>query len=95
VALQRDFTLNYQRGANRFLEEQSWAYLRGAEELAALALLLDTMRTYSARRRGMTSRSYGPRRRRPIHSTRAAGCIGSLVDLQGRFNLNSLAAQPG
>ncbi|MDP5054000.1 MAG: type II secretion system protein GspK, partial [Congregibacter sp.] len=41
VALQRDFDLSYRRALNSFVAEQSWAYLRGAEELAALALRMD------------------------------------------------------
>ena len=41
VAMKSDFERVYQRGANVFLAEQSRAYLRGAEGLATLALLVD------------------------------------------------------
>ncbi len=41
VAMKSEFTLYYQRGANILISEQVYAYLRGAEELAALALTQD------------------------------------------------------
>ena len=41
VGLQRDFTLQLQRGSNSFLQEQAWVYLEGAENLAAMGLRLD------------------------------------------------------
>ena len=42
VGLQRDFTLTLQRGTHQLFSEQAWAYLIGAEELAALALQADS-----------------------------------------------------
>ena len=41
VGLQRDFSLTLQRGSNQFTEQQGWAYLRGAEALAIVALRAD------------------------------------------------------
>ena len=41
VGLQREFTLQLQRGANNFVTEQGWAYLLGAEALGIVALRLD------------------------------------------------------
>ena len=41
VAMKSEFTRFYQRGANLFLSEQAHAYLRGAEDLAGIALLAD------------------------------------------------------
>ena len=41
VGLEKEFALFYQRGANSFLAEQGDAYLRGAEELAAVVLAAD------------------------------------------------------
>ena len=38
VGLQRDFTLTLQRGTHQLFSEQAWAYLIGAEELAAVVL---------------------------------------------------------
>jgi general secretion pathway protein K len=91
VALQRDFTLDYQRAANRFLEEQSWAYLRGAEGLASVALLLD----YDADVQRDTPRDdlteLWAQEATPYALDEGGWLIGSLVDLQGRFNLNTLS----
>ena len=42
VGLQRDFTLTLQRGTHQLFSEQAWAYLIGAEELAAVALQADS-----------------------------------------------------
>ncbi len=41
VSMKGEFTRLYQRSANLFLGEQAYAYLRGAEELAGIALLAD------------------------------------------------------
>ena len=41
VAMKSEFQRFYQRAANVMLAEQAYAYLLGAEELAATALLLD------------------------------------------------------
>ena len=41
VAMKSDFERVYQRGSNLFVAEQARAYLRGAEGLATLALLID------------------------------------------------------
>ena len=40
VSMKSDFMRLYQRTANILVAEQAYAYLRGAEELAGLALLL-------------------------------------------------------
>ena len=42
VGLQRDFTLTLQRGTHQLFSEQAWAYLMGAEGLAAMALQADS-----------------------------------------------------
>ena len=41
VAMKSDFERFFQRSANILLDEQAQAYLRGAEELAALVLIRD------------------------------------------------------
>jgi general secretion pathway protein K len=94
VALQRDFTRVYQRGSNRFLEEQGWAYLRGAEELAALALQVDfdSDAGRDAPRDDLTE--IWAQEATPYALDEGGWMLGELADLQGRFNLNSLAAQP-
>jgi general secretion pathway protein K len=95
VAMQRDFDLNYRRGANSFIAQQSWSYLRGAEELAALALQLDHDADLSREtpRDDLTEVWAQPSAPYPLDE--GGWLYGNLEDLQGRFNLNSLAAQPG
>lgn len=94
VALQRDFDLSYRRGLNSFVTEQSFSYLRGAEELAALALTLD----YDADLAGESPRDdlneIWAQQATPYALDEGGWMFGSLEDLQGRFNLNSLGAPP-
>ena len=45
VGLQRDFTMTLQRGTHQLFSEQAWAYLIGAEELAAVELEAATRAT--------------------------------------------------
>lgn len=94
VALQRDFDLSYRRGLNSFVAEQSWSYLRGAEELASLALTLD----YDADLASETARDdlneIWAQQATPYALDEGGWMFGSLADLQGRFNLNSLGEPP-
>jgi len=92
VAMESEFNRFYQRSANILLAEQANAYLRGAEELATLALLAD----YDAQDRD------NPRddlleiwaQTPPPYALDEGGWMaGCLRDLQGRFNLNGLAAR--
>jgi general secretion pathway protein K len=92
VALQRDFTLAYQRGSNRMLEEQGWAYLRGAEELAALALQLDFDADVARDTPRDDLTEIWAQEATPYALDEGGWMVGALVDLQGRFNLNALAA---
>lgn len=96
VALQRDFTLAYQRASNRFLAEQSWSYLRGAEELATLALQIDEVRDREREAPRDDLTEVWAREATPYALEEGGWLVGSLQDLQGRFNLNSLVSQtPG
>ena len=93
VALLRDFTLSFQRASNRFFSEQSWVYLRAAEELAVIALRVDfegDQRRDEARD-DLTEIWAQPRDPYPLED--GAWLDASLEDLQGRFNLNSLVVQ--
>lgn len=94
VALQRDFDLSYRRALNSFVSEQSWAYLRGAEDLASLALKLD----YDADLASETARDdlneIWAQQATPYALDEGGWMFGSLTDLQGRFNLNSLGDPP-
>jgi general secretion pathway protein K len=90
VAMQKEFTLFYQRGSNVFLAEQAYAYLRGAEDLAAMALVLDADadQTQETPRDDLLELWAQPPT--PYTLDEGGWLMGSLEDLQGRFNLNTL-----
>ena len=94
VAMKSDFLRLYQRGANIFLAEQSQAYLRGAEGLASIALLVDydQDRTRDAPRDDLEE--IWAQAATPYPLDQGGWLSGELEDLQGRFNLNLLAEQP-
>jgi general secretion pathway protein K len=93
VAMKSEFTLFYQRGSNLFLAEQGYAYLRGAEELAALALIMDHDADQSREQPRDDLAEFWAQQATP-YPLDEGGCLtGSLQDLQGRFNLNTLADQ--
>ena len=92
VAMESEFNRFYQRSANILLAEQANAYLRGAEELATLALLAD----YDAQDRDsprddlLEIWAQAP----PPYALDEGGWMaGCLRDLQGRFNLNALLGE--
>lgn len=91
VAMKSEFTRFYQRGSNLFLAEQSYAYLRGAEDLASLALQAD----YDLDRDRETPRDdlkeIWAQPPAPYALDQGGWLTGRLIDLQGRFNLNALA----
>jgi general secretion pathway protein K len=93
VAMKSEFTLYYQRGANILLSEQVYAYLRGAEELASLALIqdydIDTARS-PARDELTEDWAQNPDEVVPYDLDGGGWLRGGLEDLQGRFNLNTL-----
>jgi general secretion pathway protein K len=95
VAMQREFTLFYQRGANSLQAEQGYAYLRGAEELATLALVLDydTDKERDIPRDDLEEIWAQPAT--PYALDEGGWLMGSLQDLQGRVNLNGLAGGVG
>lgn len=93
VGLQRDFMRAYQRGSNQFLSEQSWAYLVGAEDLAALALALDYEADNQRELRRDDLTEIWAQEAVPYALDEGGWMAGSLTDLQGLFNLNSLAGQ--
>jgi len=92
VAMQSEFTLFYQRGSNLFLAEQSHAYLRGAEELATLALVMDHDADQSREQPRDDLGEIWAQQATPYPLDEGGWLVGSLQDLQGRFNLNWLAA---
>ena len=94
VALQRDFLITYQRVSNGLLGAQSDAYLRGAEELAALALALDHDADATADQPRDTLDEVWAQQAQPYPLDEGGWLVGGLQDLQGRFNLNALGAPP-
>jgi len=94
VALQRDFDLSYRRGLNSFLAEQSWSYLRGAEELDSLALTLDYEAGLASETAREDLKEVWAQQATPYALDEGGWMFGSLADLQGRFNLNNLGEPP-
>jgi general secretion pathway protein K len=92
VAMQSEFTLFYQRGSNLFLAEQGHAYLRGAEELATLALVMDHDTDQAREQPRDDLGEIWAQQATPYPLDEGGWLVGSLQDLQGRFNLNWLAA---
>ncbi|MFK8047665.1 MAG: type II secretion system minor pseudopilin GspK [Halioglobus sp.] len=91
VAMKREFTLFYQRGSNIFVAEQGYSYLRGAEDLATLALQVDFDLD---NQRGLTRddlTEFWSADAIPYPIDRFSTVLGELEDLQGRFNLNWLS----
>jgi len=91
VAMRDDFQRFYQRNANLLLAEQLDAYLRGAEELAAVILKRDHDLDRAAERRRDTLAEDWARPSPPYSLEEGGWMRGTLEDLQGRFNLNHLA----
>lgn len=96
VAMKSDFERFFQRSANILLDEQAQAYLRGAEDLAAMVLIRDYDEDKAA---GFPRddlfeawNTNPPNEPPPPYALDGIGWMrGTLEDLQGRFNLNSLA----
>src|SRR6056297_977595 len=93
VAMQREFDLYYQRSANALVGEQAYAYLRGAEVLAAMALKLDYDTDLQRERPRDDLREIWAQPSAPYALDEGGWLLGELEDLQGRFNLNNLGGQ--
>jgi general secretion pathway protein K len=93
VAMELEFNRFYQRGANLLLAEQATAYLRGAEQLATLALLADHDADKSRERPRDDLLELWAQTPAPYTLDDGGWMVGCLRDLQGRFNLNSLATR--
>lgn len=91
VGMHRDFSRVYQQAGNSALALQSGVYLRGAEELASLALQLDYDQDSASERRRDDLEEVWARDEVPYPLDEGGWLSGYLEDLQGRFNLNSLA----
>ena len=96
VGLQRDFTLTLQRGTHQLFSEQAWAYLIGAEELAAMALQADSRADARAQVAADHLGEVWAQPPTPYPLDAGGWMSGGIEDLQGRLNLNLLAdSQPG
>lgn len=95
VAMKSEFTLFYQRGANIILAEQAYAYLRGAEDLAAMALVLDYDEDKGREQPRDDLKELWAQPSTPYTLDEGGWLMGGLEDLQGRFNLNALVDQTG
>jgi general secretion pathway protein K len=93
VAMKSEFERFYQRSVNLLFDEQAHAYLRGAEDLAALVLIMD----YDEDKEKGVPRDdlqemWARANELPPYPLDDIGQMsGTLEDLQGRFNLNALA----
>ena len=92
VGLQRDFTLTLQRGTHQLFSEQAWAYLIGAEELAAVALQADSRADARAEFAADHLGEVWAQPATPYPLDAGGWMSGRIEDLQGRLNLNLLAA---
>lgn len=90
VAMRGEFLRFYQRNANILMAEQSQAYLRGAEELATLALQRDYDLDQETQQPRDTLDEIWAQPPQPYALEEGGWMSGSLEDLQGRFNLNTL-----
>lgn len=90
VAMKNEFMLFYQRGANVFHSEQAYAYLLGAEDLASLALVLDYDADKDREQPRDDLAELWAQPATPYTLDEGGWLMGSLQDLQGRFNVNSL-----
>ena len=91
VGLQRDFTLTLHRGMHQLFSEQAWAYLMGAEGLAALALQADSRADARAEVAADHLGEVWAQPPTPYPLDAGGWMSGRIEDLQGRLNLNLLA----
>lgn len=95
VAMKGEFDRFYRRGANIFLAEQAHAYLRGAEDLASIALQADFDQDKQREKPRDDLLEIWAQPTTPYALDDGGWLLGSLEDLQGRFNLNSLEQSAG
>ena len=93
VPMYSEYTLYLRRHSNTFNAEQAYAYLRGGEDLAALLLREDLLED---EREGVVRDDFSEvwAQQVPPYALDEGGWLtGRLVDLSGRFNINSLAGR--
>lgn len=94
VAMRSEFNRYFVRSANLLLSEQGYAYLRGAEELAAMVLIADydLDQQNQNMRDDLNEQWAGPAQ--PFLLDEGGWLRGELEDLNRRFNLNALRPGP-
>ena len=94
VAMRSEFNRFYQRSANLLSDEQIQAYLRAGEELGAMILIrdYDEDKAENQPRDDLDEIWNSDEVKQPQPLDDIGWIQGVLEDLQGRFNLNSLAA---
>jgi len=95
VAIKGEFLRFYERAANIFVAEQGLAYLRGAEELARRALLVDKDMDGDRGQARDDLTEVWAQTPVPYELDEGGWLMGSLTDLQGRFNLHTLIGAAG
>jgi general secretion pathway protein K len=93
VAMKSEFNRFYQRSANALQAEQAYAYLRGAEDLAGMALLIDYDSDQGSEQPRDDLEEIWAQPTTPYALEEGGWLVGSLEDLQGRFNLNTLVGR--
>ncbi len=92
VAMSSEFTLFMKRGANSFLASQAYAYLRGGEDLAKMALIQDEEADAQANRERDDLTELWAQPVIPYALDEGGFLTGSIQDLSGRLYINSLNA---
>ena len=90
VAMQSEFSRLFARSAGVLIGEQAHAYLRGAEDLAAMVLLADYDSDQTAQKNRDDLTEIWAQDQPPYALDEGGWMSGTLEDLQGRFNLNAL-----
>lgn len=94
VAMSSEFTLFMKRGGNSFIANQSYAYLRGGEDLARLALEADAREDQQDDSPRDDFTELWAQDVAPYALDEGGWLTGNLQDLDSRFNLNILVAEP-
>jgi general secretion pathway protein K len=90
-AMASEFMRFYERSSNMLFTEQSYAYLRGAEELASVALQTDYDQDVDNQQQRDDLTEFWAQQSQPYPLDDGALLTADpLEDLQGRFNLNHL-----
>jgi general secretion pathway protein K len=94
VAMISEFTLFMKRGGNSFIANQSYAYLRGGEDLARLALEADAREDDQEGSPRDDLTELWAQDVAPYALDEGGWLTGNLQDLDARLNINILDAEP-